>query len=42
MRIKEIEITSDAYPNRLRDIQNPPNKLYVLGNEKLLKSMVLQ
>lgn len=38
MRIKEIEITSDAYPNRLRDIPNPPNKLYVLGNEKLLKS----
>ena len=38
MRIKEIPITSDAYPNRLRDIPNPPNKLYVLGNEKLLKS----
>jgi len=38
MKIKEIPITSDAYPNRLRDIPNPPKTLYVLGNEKLLKS----
>ena len=36
MEIKQILITSDKYPSRLRDIPNPPNKLYVLGDEKLL------
>ena len=38
MKIKEISITSNEYPNRLRDIPNAPEKLYVLGNEKLLKT----
>lgn len=38
MRIKEILITSDEYPNRLRDIEKAPEKLYLLGNEKLLQT----
>lgn len=33
----KIEIEDDAYPSNLRNIQYPPKKLYVLGNEKLLK-----
>lgn len=37
MKIKEITITSNEYPNRLRDIKNAPEKLYVLGNEQNLK-----
>lgn len=36
MKVKEILITSDYYPSRLRNIKNPPNKLYVLGDEQLL------
>ena len=35
--IKEIRIEDDLYPQSLRDIKNPPKKLYLLGNESLLK-----
>lgn len=38
MKIKEINIENDAYPSILREIGNPPKKLYVLGNEKLLNT----
>ena len=38
MRIKEIPISSNEYPDKLRDIPKPPQQLYVLGNETLLKS----
>lgn len=32
-----IEYVSELYPNRLRDIQNPPTRLYVDGNVEILK-----
>ena len=35
MKIKEISIENGAYPDRLREIDNPPKKLYVLGNENI-------
>lgn len=31
-----IEYSSNEYPERLRKIQNPPSRLYALGNIKLL------
>ena len=35
----EIIIQKDEYyPKRLLQIQNPPERLYVEGNEKLLRS----
>lgn len=37
MEIKEIGIVDEDYPERLKCIKNPPKKLYVIGNEKLLK-----
>ena len=37
MRIKEICINSKDYPERLRNIYDPPKKLYVLGNFKRLR-----
>lgn len=41
MRIKEIKIADELYPEQLRYIKNPPNKLYVLGNEKILNKKSL-
>lgn len=34
--MKIIEYFSKEYPERLREIDNPPTRLYVLGNEKIL------
>lgn len=39
--MKIIEITDKNYPKRLLDIKNPPHKLYVKGNEKLLNNISL-
>lgn len=36
--IKEISIESSKYPNILKRIYDPPKKLYVMGNEELLKT----
>ena len=36
MEIEEIEFTSKYYPKRLREIKDPPKKLYVLGNKDIL------
>ena len=36
MRIEEISIDSKKYPQKLRNIYDPPKKLYVLGNKELL------
>lgn len=36
MKIEEISINSKEYPEQLKNIYNPPLKLYVLGNKKLL------
>ncbi|MBQ9297540.1 MAG: DNA-processing protein DprA [Clostridia bacterium] len=38
MEIKEISIIDDEYPLRLKNIKDAPEKLYVIGDEKLLKS----
>ena len=30
MEVKEIKITDENYPKRLKEIKNPPKKLYVM------------
>lgn len=37
MKIEEISIENESYPEQLRNICNPPLKLYVLGNNEILK-----
>ena len=34
--MKKIIIDDKEYPEKLRNIQNPPEELYVLGNETIL------
>ena len=41
MEIKEIYINSENYPENLRNIYDPPKKLYVLGNFKILKEKAI-
>lgn len=36
IEIEEIKITDEDYPKRLKEIQNAPKKIYVLGNKKIL------
>lgn len=36
--MKIIKITDQEYPKRLLDIKNPPKRLYIEGNEKLLNN----
>ena len=36
MKIQEISINSSEYPEQLRNIYDPPEKLYVLGNKEIL------
>lgn len=36
MKIEEIVINSKEYPEKLKNIYNPPLKLYVFGNKELL------
>lgn len=38
MEIKEIRIEDEKYPNQLKEIKNPPNKIFLVGNEKILQS----
>lgn len=38
MKIEEINIEDERYPNKLRNIYDPPKKLYVLGNGEILKN----
>lgn len=38
MKIKEINIENELYPRKLRETENPPKKLYVLGDEKTLNT----
>ena len=33
----EINITDEIYPSKLKDIKNPPKKLYMRGNLELLR-----
>lgn len=37
MKSEEIFIKSEDYPEQLRNIYDPPVRLFVLGNKKLLK-----
>jgi len=37
MKIEEINIENNEYPEHLREIYDPPLKIYVIGNKKLLK-----
>lgn len=39
--MKIIKIQDEHYPEKLRNIENPPKQLYVLGNEELLNSFGL-
>ena len=39
--IRILNIENKLYPNELRKIENPPKKIYVLGNEKLLNNECL-
>jgi len=41
MEVKEIYIESKFYPEKLREISNPPKKIYVLGNEQILNEQSL-
>lgn len=36
MQIEEISIESQEYPQRLKNIYDPPKKIYVLGNKQIL------
>ena len=36
MKIKQIKLEEDEYPKILRNINNPPKQLHVLGNVDLL------
>lgn len=38
MEIEEIEYGDEYYPKRLKGIKNPPKKLYILGNKKILNN----
>lgn len=41
MEVKEIKFDDDFYPSSLRNIDNPPQKLYVLGDETILNTQCL-
>lgn len=41
MEIKEINFEDELYPNSLRSIDNPPQTLYVLGDETILNNQCL-
>lgn len=36
MKIQEISVDSKEYPNKLRNIYDPPKKIYVLGNKEII------
>lgn len=39
MKIQELCITDEKYPNSLKEIYNPPSKLFVLGNIEILDNI---
>ena len=39
MEIEEIDFYNKSYPNKLRNIKDPPKKLYALGNKELLSTI---
>ena len=40
-KIKVIKLQDENYPEKLRNIYNPPKELYILGNEKLLNEKAI-
>ena len=34
-----IEYASEKYPQKLRDIENPPSRLYAIGNIEILNEI---
>ena len=36
MKIEEIMISDEKYPKQLKNIYDPPKKIYVLGNKEIL------
>ena len=36
MKIEEISLESEEYPIKLRKIDNPPKKIFVIGNKDIL------
>ncbi len=41
MIIEEISIKSKQYPEKLRNIYDPPQRLYILGNKEILNKKVI-
>ncbi len=41
MKVKEIDFENEFYPDKLREIDKPPQKLYVLGDETILNNQCL-
>lgn len=41
MKIEKISINSKEYPSKLKNIYDPPQKLYVLGNRELLYQKII-
>lgn len=39
MQIEEISFTSEKYPKQLREIYNPPKRIYVIGNIEILNNV---
>lgn len=39
MHIQEIRITDKKYPRKLKEIYNPPKKLFMLGNAEILNNI---
>ena len=39
MDIKQLKLHEKGYPKQLSLIKNPPKKLYVAGNEKVLENI---
>lgn len=41
MEIKCLTIKNEEYPQKLKEIINPPKKLYVMGNSKILNGEMI-
>ena len=37
MKIEELTINLKEYPNKLKQIYDPPAKIYILGNKEFLQ-----
>lgn len=39
--MKKIKLTESLYPKRLKEIKNPPNEIYLLGDESVLEKTAI-